>query len=348
MNGFRPKNCHFEFTINVFTYNRLDGLKRLWKSLVETEYMGTKVDMVLFQDFDHAQEANSSRSELNRWIATEAVWPHGRFQVFKKLKRQGLVESIIGAWWPMSENALAAFFEDDLEVSPFWFRWVLRALDTYYFVPDRNPRLFGLALYRPVYDELTFRPIPPRGRYRYPFVMQQPCSWGQVFFPGPWRYFRHWRGNMLRRGKEPRLSNANPAIWVSSDFWPSQSSWKKYLIYLMYEKGLFMIYPDLPQRHVLSTNHFMKGEHSTPDYNLHHLPLLTPEVVQRWSDLGMRYNIYQMPPLDHLKVLDFRATFKRNLTSLHGSNETFFTPAFAPAPPLRCDQDAHPRDVQPN
>ena len=330
------EKCGFDFTINVFTYNRPDGLKRLWKSLLETDYMGVQVDLVLFQDYDRAQELNYTASELNRFISTEATWPHGKFQVFKKLKRDGLVSSIMSAWWPTSENSLAAFFEDDLEVSPFWFRWVYQALHKYYFVPDRHPKLIGFSLYRPTTDELTTQRVSPKNGYQ-PFAYQQPCSWGQVMFPGPWRYFRQWKGKMYRA---PNINNPK-MMWVNSDLWQDSTSWKKYLIYLMYHWGLFMIYPNFPQRYVLSTNHFMKGEHPSPGYETYHLPLLTPGIWQSWERasvrVGRKFDPFAMPPLRQLRVLNTTAQIARSIDDLHGASTRFAIPRFAPGRRYPCE-----------
>ena len=170
--------CNWQFTINVFTYNRASGLRRLWRSLLHADYMGKQVDMVLFHDSPKMNAYNSTQW-VTRWIDNEATWPHGRFQVFKKVKNVGLVRSIVGAWYPINENSFAAFFEDDLEVSPYWFKWTYKALGAYYFVPNRHPKLIGLSLYRPIHDELTVKYFDPQTGNR-PFVYQQPCSWGQV------------------------------------------------------------------------------------------------------------------------------------------------------------------------
>lgn len=51
---------------------------------------------------------------------------------------------------------------------------------------DRSPRLIGLSLYRPIHDELNSRGIHVANN-NDPFVFQSPCSWGAVYFPGPWR-----------------------------------------------------------------------------------------------------------------------------------------------------------------
>mmetsp|Transcript_22965 Transcript_22965/g.41357 ORF Transcript_22965/g.41357 Transcript_22965/m.41357 type:complete len:399 (-) Transcript_22965:211-1407(-) len=311
-----PTKNHFSFTINVFTYNRIDGLRRLWQSLLSADYMGIQVDMVLFHDKKNNAE---ERDGTDQWIQTEAYWPFGNFRVHKRVINVGLRRSIMEAWYPVQENTFAAFFEDDLEVSPLWFKWVRQGLQKYYFTPQRHPKMMGFALYRPMHDELTERLYTVDNDHA-PFALQQPCSWGSVWFPAPWRYFREW---MTMQTADPKISDFH----ISSNTWHASSSWKKYLIRLMYDKGLFMIYPNLPDKTVLSTNHFMKGEHPTPNYKLYHLPLLTDSKYN--EELAAGKDIFKFPPVDTLAVLDLRVHKVNGLDALPHASEPFKPTDFA-------------------
>ena len=86
-----------------------------------------------------------------------------------------------------------------------------KAIQKYYFVSDRNPKLMGLSLYRPVHDELTEKFFTVDNN-NVPFAFQQPCSWGAVWFPGPWRYFRNW---MSAQTTDPRITEFR----ISSNSW---------------------------------------------------------------------------------------------------------------------------------
>ena len=59
-----------------------------------------------------------------------------------------------------------------------------------------------------------------------------PTRASQVMFPGAWRYFRKWKG-----GQEARHIMPIVRLPVTSNSWDTQSSWKKYLIYLMHYKA---------------------------------------------------------------------------------------------------------------
>ena len=83
-------------------------------------------------------------------------------------------------------------------MSPLWYKWVDRALRKYYLIPSRSPRLIGLSLYRPIHDELNSRALVVNNDHQ-PFLFQSPCSWGAVYFPGPWRYAAPDFGSRLQQ-----------------------------------------------------------------------------------------------------------------------------------------------------
>eukprot|EP00668_Euglena_longa_P031805 GGOE01041063.1.p1 GENE.GGOE01041063.1~~GGOE01041063.1.p1 ORF type:complete len:425 (+),score=132.98 GGOE01041063.1:72-1277(+) len=295
----------YRMTVFVFTYNRLAGLQRLVKSLVESEYLGHRVDLSLFIDNPKktpdkeaaslSSSGESTDTPIMQWVRKELVWPHGELRVHRREKNAGLKRSIMEAWYPMREDQFGAFFEDDTEVSPLWYRWVDTALRRYYFVSDRSPRLIGLSLYRPIHDELNSRAIH-MDNGNEPFVFQSPCSWGAVYFPGPWRHFRDWFPTV---NFDPKLPWSTPS---NSWFW--WDSWKKFLIRLMWDHGLHMVYVHLPDNEVLSTNHLMKGMHNLPPRDKFELPLLTRERYEH--QLAQGRDLLQCPPLSGLKVLDMQ------------------------------------------
>jgi hypothetical protein len=291
--------------IFVFTYNRLAGLKRLWQSLVAADYAGGSqlIEMNVMLDLKA-----SDRDGTLQWLKQQH-WPHGPFNLHRREVNVGLKKGIIEAWYPTSDDEFAAFFEDDIEVSIFWYQWAIRGILRYYYQAaigdsphslvvgdaklnsaEADPKLLGLSLYRPIHDELSGHGCEVKNG-NLPFALQQPCSWGAVYFPRPWRYFRDWYDST--KSVEPRVETQDGRE-PTSNTWASKSSWKKYLIKLMYDQGMFMIYPNPPDRKVLSTNHLMKGEHPTPPRKLFELPL-----VDRVFE-----TLYSFPDLKELSVYD--------------------------------------------
>jgi hypothetical protein len=85
--------------------------------------------------------------------------------------------------------------EDDMEVSPFFYRWTKLAIQTYH-ANKRNysPRLYGISLQQQGYNSCPSQrslglPVHTNfAPYFYPMV----GSWGTLLFPKPWEQFLHW------------------------------------------------------------------------------------------------------------------------------------------------------------
>lgn len=316
------------FTIIVFTYNRLNGLRTLMTSLKNADYNGrTDIKLHLFLDYPKKPD---TVLDGTRAYVSDFDWPHGPYEVHRRLANAGLKRTIMESWYPVHDNEVAAFFEDDIEVSPAWFTWVRRGLDAYsplsaQHVVDggvhsrqggahHHPRLLGLSLFRPIKDELSGRDVRQPTTDGSPFLLQQPCSWGAVFFARPWRKFREWYDD--NRGVSASLVDPDhPDIRPSSNTWDSGSSWKKYLIKLMYNEGWAMVYPNFANNGVLSTNHLLPGVHPTPPKKLFELPLVPAEGSMGDAD---RRSLSNFPPLESLRAYDVMFKERGTLKDLHG------------------------------
>lgn len=303
----------FTLTVIVFTYNRIGGLHTLLHSLVTADYLERKdVRLHVFLDYPKKPE---TRLDGTREYLDSFDWPHGPFEIHRRLGNAGLKKNIMESWYPRKDDEVAAFFEDDIEVSHEWFRWVNGGMLQYFASSSTvDPKLLGLSLYRPIHDELSGRDVRKPTNDGSPFLLQQPCSWGAVYFPQPWRKFRRWYDE--HRGESAELVDPNkPNVRPSSNTWDSASSWKKYLIKLMYVEGWFMVYPNFGGSTVLSTNHLLPGVHNTPPKDLFELPLVPP--MESMSDDDKRV-LELFPPLTSLVTYD--VMFKRvpSLMELHG------------------------------
>ncbi|KAJ9463537.1 hypothetical protein DIPPA_26852 [Diplonema papillatum] len=289
----KGKEQAFTVHVAVFTYNRIVGLKRLWKSLEQVDYLGHTVPLTIFLDKKDAHD--DDKDETEEWVRS-LRWTHGPFAIHKREVNVGLKSSILEAWYPTAldtDTKYVAFFEDDTEVSPFWYVWGVNAISAYGGV---DAKLFGISLYRPVHDELTGKSMM-LDTHGDPFIFQQPCSWGAIYSARPWQKFRDWT---LLQTKDPVLKG--DASRVSSNTWSAKSSWKKYLLKYMWNYGYFMVYPNLPDRMVLSTNHLMKGMHNTPKRSLFELPLLQTSDYDAAKSSGIE--LLRAPEMSRLQVYD--------------------------------------------
>ena len=71
----------------------------------------------------------------------------------------------------------------------------------------------------------------------------------------------------------------------------------------MYEKGQFMLYPNFPDKMVLSTSHLLQGEHNTPKKQWYDLPLLPSKMTGK-----QRAAFDSLPDLHEMKAYDVMFT----------------------------------------
>ncbi|KAI9356986.1 hypothetical protein DFJ73DRAFT_821711, partial [Zopfochytrium polystomum] len=103
------------------------------------------------------------------------------------------------AWNPASDTDVALFLEDDVEVSPLFFKYAYWCARTFLLPTPLLPGIIGCSLYTPRVDEINecpdpsspplWRPSTVVGPSRRLFLFQLPCSWGGLYAGGPWRRF---------------------------------------------------------------------------------------------------------------------------------------------------------------
>ena len=145
------------------------------------------------------------------------------------------MQMITKAWWPESDDEFAIFLEDDIEVSPHHFEFILLLLNRHIFNRPENEskldrNLIGISLYTPRWDEINYPPkfwIPSqRLSGSALFLAQVPCSWGALYFPWSWRRFIRYY-NWRTGGSKDSLSFVNTVIVPGSRSNSWTRSWKK-------------------------------------------------------------------------------------------------------------------------
>lgn len=96
----------------------------------------------------------------------------------------------MNSWTPIGSNQAAFFFEDDIEVSPLFFKWALDNMSI------KNDQIIGISLYTPKIDEIN----PNAGEWNPHkfiqnsdrFLFQLPCSWGALYYSSFWISFKEY------------------------------------------------------------------------------------------------------------------------------------------------------------
>lgn len=148
-----PFRREFTFIVKVLAFNRLDSLTRCLRSLAAADYLSDRVHLHIHVDhFNGSAEVDRKLGESYRIL--EFVdgfdWKFGEKIVHYRTQNAGLQAQWLEAWWPSSDDEFAFVVEDDLEVSPFYYKF-LRSLILNYYYNDANfrPYIYGASLQRP-------------------------------------------------------------------------------------------------------------------------------------------------------------------------------------------------------
>jgi len=172
--------------IHVLTYLRTNSLKRLLKSLAQSHYDSDVVDLKIMIDLP-AGETKHNPSVVK--AAEEFSWAFGEKIVHLQPKNVGLYGQWIDSWQPEEKTqTLGALLEDDLEVSPFWYRWTKRAHAAY----GHRDDILGYTLQRATLNAAGGASINggPAGVNNYMYRLIG--TWGFIPHPKKWRQFRLW------------------------------------------------------------------------------------------------------------------------------------------------------------
>jgi glycosyltransferase involved in cell wall biosynthesis len=226
-------------------YNRPDAMMRLLNSLLEADYLGDRVDLIVSIDKGPRQTEIVDR-------ANEYIWPFGEKRVRAFPERQGLRKHIVQCGDFALEYDAVIILEDDITVSRGFYAYTKQAVQFY----EGDLRIGGISLYKHHVNVGVDHFFEPEFNGYDAFLMQFAQSWGQCWTTRMWKDFRAWYE-----------VNADK-VFTSPDFqsdripdnilhWGSQS-WMKYYMEYIVEKDLFYIYP----YHALTTNHSEVGQHN--------------------------------------------------------------------------------------
>jgi hypothetical protein len=134
-----------KYRIIVFGWRRRASLVRLLNSLEAADYDGRMdIPIEIFLDGGaHPQVVD---------CVENFRWSHGQVMIHQRDVRIGLEKSIIGAWSPQkNDEEIGILFEDDIEASPLYFRFI-SILMKYY--GENNENCAGISLNTPRYREI--------------------------------------------------------------------------------------------------------------------------------------------------------------------------------------------------
>eukprot|EP00961_Rhodomonas_salina_P090324 1215364-Rhodomonas_salina.1 len=226
-------------------WKRHASLARLLRSLQAAEYAGDAIDLDIRIDGGSGEDRDKSIA-----VAKAAEWPFGTKQVLINDKNEGLAAAWFKGWVPPSDDHRAMFLEDDIEVSPFWYKWVQLMYKAY----GDKPWMAGVTLQHQTLNTRTGGQTHIKNDYT-PFGYKLLGSWG--FSPHP----KHWREFIKIDPKkhDPHVPGLITSSWFKQV--KKGSMWTQHFIWYTEKHNLFTIYLTPGDKLSMAANYREKGEH---------------------------------------------------------------------------------------
>lgn len=212
--------------IVISAYNRPHALGRLLGALARAEYP-RQVPLVISID----RGAGGPDAQVAE-LAEQFHWPFGPKRVICQPSHLGLVDHVFFCGALSQEYGAVVFLEDDLGVSPVFYRYAAQAIAFY----GDDPRIAGLSLYGLWFNGYTREPFVPWADGSDVFFVQAPYTQGQAWTASQWRRFAEWRAAGARR-----LSLADPVHDMFLHF--DAADWFPLMTKYVVETGQFYVYP---------------------------------------------------------------------------------------------------------
>ncbi len=174
--------------IVISAFNRPHSLARLLASIAQADYP-TEAPLVISND-----RGDTSENQATRAVAEKFVWQFGPKRVIDHPEHLGLVRHILYCGGLAQEYGSIIFLEDDLAVSPDYFKYASQALDFY----EPDERIAGISLYALWFNGYTQYPFVPLSDAADAFFIQVPYTQGLAWSAAQWTRFADWRASETR------------------------------------------------------------------------------------------------------------------------------------------------------
>lgn len=330
-----PISKDFRVVIKVLAFRRSQSLLRLWDSLLSADYGGRNdVDVEILIDAPRNSNESIEVEEVRK-LADSFSWPFGAKKVTQRKSNLGISGQWRNAWIPSKNTEFAFILEDDIEVSPIFFRWTIAAISIYYDSVQMEahetlfealinsedyelklteflkkfaglPIIYGICLQRQHIDPLRYpRKLNVENSY-LPYLYSLIGTWGPLFFPLPWRAFQIWWDR--RRNQTPAFE---PFIdgSVTNEFYKANSKiWSPWLVRFAFETGLKCLYPNVPGNVSLVTNFREAGENYAQTKGA---ATTTASMSHIMQDISIMASLSSFPSIEYLSKWQYDLSLRR-------------------------------------
>ena len=237
-----PCDCGGEVDLRVIVmvFNRPKSLEKVLTSLQTLEMDGDKGIVEIWIDRSKdKQEVDPETLE----VAKQFKWRHGQSRVNVQKKHVGIYGQWIDTWRPKPDSKeIALFLEDDVDVSPYVYRWLKGAFKTYRAVKN----IASVAVFEGAIFKMNNKLMPSN---ETAFLHQRMGSQGMAPFPNHWRDFQDWFHKAQKdESFHPYVKNdPGPTSWykASEQKHQADSMWSIWYIYYNDRHSLWTLYTNL-------------------------------------------------------------------------------------------------------
>ena len=267
-------------TIRIISMDRPSSLKRLLASLSNAYYDSDTVNIEFYVDKPKSTSEQTANEAVVE-VVNAFQWKHGPVRRIFEEQNAGIFKMWVRPFPtdttdPMTKPYFMVL-EDDVEVSPYFYYWVKKVLQTYSkhedgnlfgFTIQRSQGILGIKKHRKWTEDYNDKNVSISSPF---FRYQMLSTWGQIFFPRHWNAFVDWA--VVARNKvgfQPCVPYLNSNEWYLQK---PQSIWSVWFTYFAYSSGLtnmFINYNHLSEKvnYALLVNYRESGLHfSTPKKN---------------------------------------------------------------------------------
>lgn len=261
-----------DFRMIIITYNIPWSLHRLLLSLNTVDYMSDKVTVEIW--IDRSKEGRIH--EQTYAVGHKFVFEKGSKTVINQTRHVGLYGQWMGLWQPTEETKeIAVIFEDDLTVSPFFYRYLKNAHAKYGSVPYLNSYALQCSMKHNGKEGNLHAP-DSNPVFLYPILGT--CG----FSPQKrnWIEFREW---YIEASKDPHFHPLVPGIkptdWYNDHirFKATDNMWEMWHIYHAYKNKYYTLYPNLLRFEGMKINWKEHGSHVGDNVNV------TDRLLSKWN-----------------------------------------------------------------
>ena len=252
-----------DLQIKVLAYKRPHSLLRLLSSLNTLETNGSAIDVDIIIDHPvNSAERTHESNQLVYKISTDWAWTHGKKNVVRKVGWVGLQKQWFECHIPHHRDDWALILEDDVEISPYAYQWLVRAIITY----GNRSDVAGISLAPPL--DISMVPgmlTPTIENSDTPFLLQHMGMWGFVPKPDVWEGFLEWVSQM--KNYSPAAYYNGTRVELRATKWfrtlesrqRGHSMWTAHFVQFCNENNLSILFP--PSVLSLAVNWLEAGEH---------------------------------------------------------------------------------------